>query len=42
MRFKVEYTGFELMKMRFLETKFADRVSNPDKIFLFWEKRSNL
>jgi len=39
LRFKVEYSGFELMKIRYLETKFADKVANPEKIFQFWEKR---
>lgn len=33
LRIKIEYSGFELMKMRYLETKFADKVANPDKIF---------
>ncbi|CAD8186647.1 unnamed protein product [Paramecium pentaurelia] len=42
LRIKVEYSGFELMRMRYIETKFADRVSNPDQIFKFWEKKSNL
>ncbi|CAD8177206.1 unnamed protein product [Paramecium octaurelia] len=42
LRIKVEYSGFELMRMRYIETKFADRVSNPDQIFKFWEKKTNL
>ncbi|CAD8183420.1 unnamed protein product [Paramecium octaurelia] len=42
LRVKVEYSGFEIMRMRYIETKFADRVSNPDQIFKFWEKKSNL
>lgn len=41
-RIKVEHTGFELMKLKFMESKFSDRVANPEKIFQFWEKKQHL
>jgi double-strand break repair protein MRE11 len=38
-RLKVEYTGFELSRLKWLETRFEGKIANPKKIFLFWKRK---
>jgi len=40
-RIKVEYTGFDLIRVKQLESKFLGRVANEGDIFKFWRKVNN-
>ena len=38
-RIKIDYTGFEIIRLNKLEEKYKKFVANPNKIFLFAQKK---
>lgn len=38
-RMKIDYTGFEIIRLIKLEEKYKKFVANPNKIFLFTQKK---
>jgi double-strand break repair protein MRE11 len=39
-RIKVEYSGFDIIRIKQLESKFLGRVANEGEVLKFWRKQS--